>query len=308
MSGKLANGSYSSLYLISAFSTVLQSIDYVVTCQGLARRVMEVHNNNILAQNNNNNSPPPPLKNQQNDTTFAVKIINVTVFSPRQITLINNLNINITHGMRVLITGKSGCGKSTLLKFLAENITDHQHVVFNCAQEHVYFCSQSPYLFTGSLTENVVYNHKNQQEKSVVVDIHSLLAQVKFNHVIPNPHDKYNNNNNNNSLSDNVNSPLLSEEDGPASTTDAVFDWHNILSSGEKQKIAIARILYNQPKILFVDECTSSMDEEEEDLIYHLLTQQIPTIISVGHRTTIKKFHTHELHINHNGTYSITTL
>ncbi len=312
ISGKLANGSYSSLYLISAFSTVLQSIDYIVTCQGLAQRVMEVHNNNILAADQSNNLfISPSIKNQQNNSNIAVKIINVTVFSPRQISLINNLNITITHGMRLLITGRSGCGKSTLLKFLAENLTNHQHVVFNCAQEHVYFCSQSPYLFTGSLTENVVYQ---QEKKNVVVDIYSLLAQVKFNHIIPNNSNSNNNNNNNNnnSLNDNVNSPLLSEEDGPSTTTttttDGVFDWHNILSSGEKQKIAIARILYNQPKILFVDECTSSMDEEEEDLIYNILTQQIPTIISVGHRTTIKKFHTHELHINNNGTYNICKL
>ena len=322
LSGKLANGSYASLYLISAFSTILQSIDYVVTCKGLSKRVMEVRQNNLLCNYGNDSSSsadsskkPPKSKNEM---TNIVKITNLNVFSPRnRHILIKDLSIIINHGMRLLITGRSGCGKSTLLKLMADALANgnhtNGHVTFCCPEKDVYFCSQSPYLFAGTLVENVAYNHISDMTSNQ--DVWRVLSQVQFHHDYAgtDPSDSSINNDNgcyNNSLNDNVRSPLLSSNDGNDTVLhhDVSMDWRSILSYGEKQKLSIARILYNQPKVLFADECTSSIDEDEESHIYNLLTQQIPTIISVGHRTTIKKFHTHELHINNDGTYNITVL
>ncbi|CAF2830120.1 unnamed protein product [Rotaria sp. Silwood2] len=79
---------------------------------------------------------------------------------------------------------------------------------------------------------------------------------------------------------------------------DEIQDWSRILSLGEQQKMAFIRILYLKPKWLFLDEATSSLDEQAETYFYSILIQQLmnySTIISVGHRNNLRQFHRVEL-------------
>jgi len=65
------------------------------------------------------------------------------------------------------------------------------------------------------------------------------------------------------------------------------------LSPGEQQRIAFARALLQQPDWLFLDEATSSLDEEAEQKLYRMLEEKLPrtTVISIGHRSTLQAFH-----------------
>ena len=85
-------------------------------------------------------------------------------------------------------------------------------------------------------------------------------------------------------------------------------DWTRILSLGEQQRLAFARLLLHKPKVAFLDEATASMDEGLEDTMYRLLKERLPhtTVISVGHRSTLQAFHQQQLIILGNGKWQFT--
>jgi putative ATP-binding cassette transporter len=70
-----------------------------------------------------------------------------------------------------------------------------------------------------------------------------------------------------------------------------------VLSVGEQQRIAFARILLNRPSVVFLDESTSAMDQGLELMLYELLRAELPDaiVVSVSHRTTVGQFHTRQL-------------
>jgi putative ATP-binding cassette transporter len=74
-------------------------------------------------------------------------------------------------------------------------------------------------------------------------------------------------------------------------------DWSKVLSLGEQQRLAFARVLYNKPKVVVVDEATSAMDVAAEEAMYKLLQSKGISYISVGHRPTLEKFHNRKLTI-----------
>ena len=86
---------------------------------------------------------------------------------------------------------------------------------------------------------------------------------------------------------------------------DETDDWSRILSLGEQQRLAFARILLIRPDWIFLDEATSALDEPRERALYELLSQELPaaSIISVGHRSTLFALHDTELHLA-NQTYT----
>jgi len=81
---------------------------------------------------------------------------------------------------------------------------------------------------------------------------------------------------------------------------DEVADWSRILSIGEQQRVAFARVLFNRPAIVFLDEATSATDEGLEHMLYSLLRSALPDcmLVSVGHRSTLDPFHTHRLDLD----------
>ena len=72
---------------------------------------------------------------------------------------------------------------------------------------------------------------------------------------------------------------------------DASRNWNQILSQGEQQRIAFARLFLQKPSLVFCDEATSAVDEETERILYARLTKMAKSVISVAHRSTLKKFH-----------------
>ena len=84
-------------------------------------------------------------------------------------------------------------------------------------------------------------------------------------------------------------------------------DWPRILSLGEQQRLAFARLLLNSPRFAVLDEATSALDINTEKKLYSLLKERELSLISVGHRPSLKDFHENILELNGQGDWKLLT-
>ncbi|CAN5273783.1 ABC transporter ATP-binding protein/permease [soil metagenome] len=187
----------------------------------------------------------------------------LTLSLPNGQVLLQDARVELPKGKATLISGASGSGKSTLFRALAGIWPFGKGQVHVPAGARVLFLPQKPYIPIGTLRDAVKY----PDEKSVATDaeITSALEAVHLGHLVP----------------------RLGEE----------AHWTNTLSGGEQQRLAAARALIFKPDWLFMDEATASLDEPAEAAVYTALKERIPgaTIVSIGHRPTLRQWHDHRL-------------
>ncbi|WP_442931375.1 ATP-binding cassette domain-containing protein, partial [Mycolicibacterium sp. 120320] len=91
---------------------------------------------------------------------------------------------------------------------------------------------------------------------------------------------------------------------------DEEADWASVLSLGEQQRVSFARVLLVRPRVVFLDESTSALDEGLEDAMYTLLRERLPecVVVSVGHRSTIDRHHRSRLQLTGGGRWELSPL
>lgn len=89
---------------------------------------------------------------------------------------------------------------------------------------------------------------------------------------------------------------------------DARLDWTHVLSPGEQQCIAFARALLRRSELVILDEATSGIDVEGEQLLYELLQQMGSTYLSVAHRVTLVPYHKTQLALTGDGGWELTSI
>ncbi|MDJ0732641.1 MAG: ABC transporter ATP-binding protein/permease [Nostocaceae cyanobacterium] len=193
------------------------------------------------------------------DNRLAVE--NLTVQTPKtEKILYENLSLEVPRGQGLLIMGESGCGKSSLLRALAGLWNSGTGVVVRPELKEILFLPQRPYMILGTLREQLLYT--NPKDDISDEQLYQVLQQVHLSHLVE------------------QSGGLLAEE-----------DWSDVLSLGEQQRLAFARILVRKPKYTILDEATSALDVHNEEHLYHLLLETGTTFISVGHRPDLKKYH-----------------
>ncbi|MDG9883847.1 ABC transporter ATP-binding protein/permease [Pseudomonas sp. GD04058] len=203
----------------------------------------------------------------------VLDIRGMQVSRPDGQTLLGDFNLSLTPGQSLLIKGPSGCGKTTLLRAIA-GLWPYAEGEVRCpGGESALFLSQRPYLPLGMLRTAVAYpapGLPGDDERLV-----QALREVNLGH-----------------LTDKL---------------DVSSDWGRILSIGEQQRLAFARVLVNQPKIVFLDESTSAMDEGLEHGLYELMRERMKDsiLVSVGHRATLAVFHSHHLLLDGKGGWNL---
>ncbi|EPL13574.1 MAG: ABC transporter ATP-binding protein [Pseudomonadales bacterium RIFCSPLOWO2_12_60_38] len=179
--------------------------------------------------------------------------------------LLTDADMTVEPGERVMLSGRSGSGKSTLLRAMG-HLWPAGHGSIRLPATRYLFLPQKPYLPIGTLKAVLSY----PQDDSVypAERYAQVLETCRLPHMV--------------------------------NRLDEANHWQRMLSPGEQQRLAFARALLFAPRWLYMDEATSAMDEEDEATLYQALIDELPglSIVSVGHRSSLKRFHGRHVRID----------
>lgn len=176
--------------------------------------------------------------------------------------LVAEAEVEIGRGERVLIRGQSGSGKSTIMRAVA-GVWPWGTGSVELPRGDIAFLPQKPYFPLGTLREAMLY--PRNPENVTDDDLREVLHAVGLDHL--------------------------------RGRLDETERWDHILSGGEQQRVAFARVLIQKPHWIFMDEATSALDEPGQENVMRLLMERLPdtSVVSIGHRPGLELFHTREL-------------
>jgi putative ATP-binding cassette transporter len=204
-----------------------------------------------------------------------IAVRSLTVRTPANVALVKDLSLELPPISSLLIRGQSGVGKTTLLRAIAGLWPYVDGTIVRPVDQKSLFLPQKPYLPLGTLRSSLCYPSIPAQTDDQAA---AVLRRCHLGHLVA----------------------RLDEED----------DWTRILSLGEQQRLAIGRVLMNRPRVVFLDEASSAMDEGLEHAMYRLLREALPaaTLVSIGHRSSLLGFHTRELELLGEGKWRLQEL
>ena len=189
----------------------------------------------------------------------ALRLRDVSVTLDDGTAVVHRADVAIRPGEKVLVTGDSGTGKSTLARALAGVWPWGKGDIEIAAGGKLLVLPQRPYVPTGTLRRAVTY--PDPAHSRSMAETAKVLEKVELGH-----------------LAEHL------DEEGP---------WDQILSGGEKQRLAFARLFLHRPDIIVLDEATAALDSRSQDRLMGLLSREFTdaTVISIGHRPELAAFH-----------------
>ncbi|CAI7633116.1 unnamed protein product, partial [Penicillium pancosmium] len=183
--------------------------------------------------------------------------------------LIESLSFIVHSGEHLLISGPNGVGKSAIPRIVAGLWPVYRGLVSRprgFGLDGIMFLPQRPYLSVGTLRDQVLYPHTE-------IDMHEAgETDASLQKVLDDAHLGY----------------LPQREGG----WDTRKEWKDVLSGGEKQRVAMARLFYHEPRYAFIDEGTSAVSSDVEGVLYERAKERGITLITISTRASLKKYHT----------------
>jgi vitamin B12/bleomycin/antimicrobial peptide transport system ATP-binding/permease protein len=194
----------------------------------------------------------------------ALRLRDLSVTTDDGTSVVNEADVTIASGEKVLVVGESGTGKSTLIRAIAGLWPWGQGEILFGPAAKLFLLPQRPYIPLGTLRRAATYPASSDSVDSGVLQ--ELLDAVGLGH-------------------------LRTHLDEPD------VAWDHVLSGGEKQRLSFARLLIHRPSIAVLDEATSALDQATQAQMMSLVAERLPktTLISIGHRPELEAFHDREL-------------
>jgi putative ATP-binding cassette transporter len=209
------------------------------------------------------------------DSGASILLENVDLVPPRSTRrLIHNLSLSVAADQRLLVVGPSGCGKTSLLRLISGLWETETGRVQRPPESDLLFIPQKPYMLLGSLREQLCY--PQSPERFSDEQLRHVLEQA----YLPDLIQRY---------------PDLTVKQ----------DWPRLLSLGEQQRLAFARLLLNGPRFVVLDEATSALDVTTEKRLYQLLVEREMAFVSIGHRPTLTQYHDTVLELDGHGGWRV---
>jgi vitamin B12/bleomycin/antimicrobial peptide transport system ATP-binding/permease protein len=269
-----ATGAFAKVF--SALNVVVSKFDqlsYFTAGVGRLDRFSKV-----LQDAEETDKAPEQIDSIESSATEPSRFDQVSIETPDgKRTLIENLQLDIATGSRLLIAGASGGGKSSLLRAFAGLWTSGKGKISRPSLNEILFLPQRPYMVVGTLRDQLMYPNNNPDLTDQ--DLAEALEHVRL--------------------------PKLIDRFGGL---DAVCDWSKTLSLGEQQRLAIGRVFLSGQKFVVLDEATSALDEENETEVYEKLASAGATLISISHRPSVSRFHNMVLSLDGEGGWSLLTV
>jgi len=212
----------------------------------------------------------------------AIEATGVSIETPDGRLLIKDLNMSLKQGDSLVVTGPNGAGKTSLFRVMAGlwPCKDGHMRTLRPAQHEVLFLPQAPYLVVGTLRDQVIYPETIEEAL--------LKMQAEDGTELR-------------SLDEAVTEALklagLERFILERGLDRTYFEWDDVLSGGEKQRVGWARLFYHSPAFAALDEATSAINVQVEGPLYQTALQRGITLLSIAHRTTLRQYHRWELNV-----------
>lgn len=243
--------------VLGAFSVFIDSFYQLTEWRAVVHRLTEFNAMiDSLSQSQQNETQKSIVIEKKNTSDIIIQQLHLT--SPQGVTLIKNLDLILDSGKFTLLCGASGLGKSTLLRAIAGVWVYGSGKIQLPQNANIVFLPQKPYLPLGSLKDALLYPNHDSIDDELLFDVLEICFLGHFK-----------------------------------SKLNEVKNWSHTLSLGEQQLLSFGRLFLYKPDIICLDEATSALDEQKESLMYGNIKKYLPnaTIISVGHRSSLQKFH-----------------
>jgi ATP-binding cassette, subfamily D (ALD), member 3 len=201
----------------------------------------------------------------------------VPLATPNGDILVPALSFEVQAGQNTLVAGPNGCGKSSLFRTLRGIWPQFGGALTRPSREKLFYVPQKPYLPLGTLRDQITYPHGREdmaRAKKTDADLLALLADVSLEYLAQRP-----------------------------GGLDAQSDWTDVLSGGEKQRLAMARVFYHRPQFAILDECTSAVSVDVEGQMYRRCKELEITLFTVSHRASLWRHHEVLLRFDGRGGY-----